>query len=158
MVDTYHYVLVQAYRMYNARNEPKVNYRLGRILMGESRFIVRTCVWAPLRGSVWLCSPMGYIACQAPLSTGFFRQEYWSGLPFPTPGDLLNPGIETVSLACPALGRWILYGATWETCVTNIPLFYRMLVIEQAMHGRSGAYGKSLYLLLNFAMNLKLLF
>ena len=35
-------------------------------------------------------------ARQAPLSMGFSRQEYWSGLPFPLPGDLLNPGIETV--------------------------------------------------------------
>ena len=34
------------------------------------------------------------IACQAPLSMGFFRQEYWSGLPFPSPGDLPGPGIE----------------------------------------------------------------
>ena len=34
------------------------------------------------------------VACQASLSTGFSRQEYWSGLPFPSPGDLLDPGIE----------------------------------------------------------------
>ena len=34
------------------------------------------------------------VAHQAPLSMGFARQEYWSGLPFPSPGDLLNPGIE----------------------------------------------------------------
>ena len=34
------------------------------------------------------------VACQAPLSMDFFRQEYWSGLPFPSPGDLPNPGIE----------------------------------------------------------------
>ena len=34
------------------------------------------------------------IACKAPLSMGFSRQEYWSGLPFPSPGDLPNPGIE----------------------------------------------------------------
>ena len=33
-------------------------------------------------------------SCQAPLSTGFSRQEYWSGLPFPSPGDLPDPGIE----------------------------------------------------------------
>ena len=33
----------------------------------------------------------------------FFKQEYWSGLPFPTPGDLPNPGIEPASLAAPAL-------------------------------------------------------
>ena len=36
----------------------------------------------------------GTIACQAPLSMGFSRQEYWSGLPFPSPEDLPNQGIE----------------------------------------------------------------
>ena len=40
------------------------------------------------------------IARQAPLSLGFPKQEYWSGLPFPSPGDLPDPGIE---LASPAL-------------------------------------------------------
>ena len=34
------------------------------------------------------------VACQAPLSMGFSRQEYWSGLPFPSPGDLPDPGTE----------------------------------------------------------------
>ena len=34
------------------------------------------------------------VACQAPQSMGFSRQEYWSGLLFPSPGDLSNPGIE----------------------------------------------------------------
>jgi len=34
------------------------------------------------------------VACQAPLSISFSRREYWSGLPFPAPGDLPNPGIE----------------------------------------------------------------
>ena len=37
------------------------------------------------------------VACQAPLSMGFSRQEYWSGLPFPSPGDLPDPGIEARS-------------------------------------------------------------
>ena len=37
------------------------------------------------------------VACQAPLSMGFSRQEYWSGLPFPSPGDLPDLGIEPVS-------------------------------------------------------------
>ena len=41
------------------------------------------------------------VACQAPLSMGFSRQEYWSGLPFSTPEDLLDPGIELVSPALP---------------------------------------------------------
>ena len=37
------------------------------------------------------------VAHQAPLPMGFFRQEYWNGLPFPSPGDLPNPGIEPTS-------------------------------------------------------------
>ena len=37
------------------------------------------------------------IAHRALLSVGFFRQEYWSGLPFPSPGDLPDPGIEPIS-------------------------------------------------------------
>ena len=43
------------------------------------------------------------VACQASLSMGFPRQEYWSGLPFPSPGDPPNPGIEPAFSASPAL-------------------------------------------------------
>ena len=43
------------------------------------------------------------VAHQAPLSMGFFRQEYWSGLPFPPPGDLPNPGTEPASPESSAL-------------------------------------------------------
>ena len=39
------------------------------------------------------------VDCQAPLSVGFSRQDYWSGLPFPPPGALPYPGIETASPA-----------------------------------------------------------
>ena len=42
------------------------------------------------------------VARQAPLSMGFSRQEYWSGLPFPSPGDLLDPGIKPTSPALQA--------------------------------------------------------
>ena len=42
------------------------------------------------------------VACQAPPSMGFSRQEYWSGLPFPSPGDLPDPGIEPGSPALQA--------------------------------------------------------
>ena len=42
------------------------------------------------------------VACQAPLSMGFSRQEYWSGLPFPSPGDLPDPGIKPGSPALQA--------------------------------------------------------
>ena len=54
------------------------------------------------------------IACQTPLSMGFPRQECWSGLPFPPPGDL-PPGIESEYLMSPALaGRFFTTSATWE--------------------------------------------
>ena len=43
------------------------------------------------------------VARQAPLSMGFSRHEYWSGLSCPLPGDLLDPGIKPMSLMCPAL-------------------------------------------------------
>ena len=52
-----------------------------------------------------LCPTLGIpwtVACQAPLSMGFFQQEYWSGLPFPSPGDLPDPGIEPRSPALQA--------------------------------------------------------
>ena len=56
------------------------------------------------------------VALQAPLSMGFSRQEYWSWLPCPPPGDLPDPGIEPVSLMSPALaGGFFTTGATWET-------------------------------------------
>ena len=55
------------------------------------------------------------VACQASLSMGFSRQEYWSGLPFPPLGNLPNPGIEPASLSSPALaGRFFTTSATWE--------------------------------------------
>ena len=56
------------------------------------------------------------VARQAPLSMGFSRQEYWSGLPCLPPGDLPNPGIEPASLMSPAswAGRFFSTIATWE--------------------------------------------
>ena len=51
----------------------------------------------------------------APLSLGFSRQEYWSGLPCPPPGDLPDPGVEPRSLMSPAVaGGFFIISATWE--------------------------------------------
>ena len=63
-----------------------------------------------------LCTPWT-VARQAPLSMEFSRQEYWSGVPFPTPGDLPNPGIKSVSLASPALA-----GGFFTTAPPGMPL------------------------------------
>ena len=55
------------------------------------------------------------VVLHAPQSMGFSRQEYWSGLPYPPPGDLPDPGIKPVSLISPALaGRFITTSAIWE--------------------------------------------
>ena len=59
--------------------------------------------WSVAQSCPTLCDPMDCIARQAPRSRGFSRQEYWSGLPFPHPRDLPDPGIEPTSLASPAL-------------------------------------------------------
>ena len=58
-----------------------------------------------------LCDPMNCVAHQAPLSMGFSRQEYWSGLPCPPPGDILDPGIEPMSSTAPALAGGFLLPA-----------------------------------------------
>ena len=58
-----------------------------------------TCVPAESLGAVSLCATPWTAVLQAPLSVGFSRNEYWNGLPFPSPGDLPDPGIEPVSFA-----------------------------------------------------------
>ena len=70
-----------------------------------SRLLEIPCVW--LFATLWTS-----------LSLGFPRQEYWSGLPFPTPGDLPDPGIKPTSLETPALaGGFFTTSATWEAHV-----------------------------------------
>ena len=64
---------------------------------------------------IWLFVTLWTVAHQAPLSIGFSRQGYWSGLPYTPPGDLLDPGIEPKSLTLPALAdRFFTTSATWE--------------------------------------------
>ena len=64
---------------------------------------------------VQLFATLWTVACQARLSMEFSRQEYWSGLPFPSPGDLPDPGMEPASLMSPALtGGFFTTTVTWE--------------------------------------------
>ena len=76
----------------------------------------------PVLSNVWLFVTPWTVACQAPLSMGFSRQEYWNGLPFPTPGYLPNPGIEPEAPAVPALQSDSLLlshlGSPWRPGVT----------------------------------------
>ena len=75
---------------------------------------------------VWLFASLWTEALQAPLSVGFSRQKWWSGLPCPPLGDLPDPGIKPASLTSPTLaGGFFTTSATWEAhqiflcCVTQ---------------------------------------
>ena len=75
---------------------------------------LRACMLSCFR-CVRLCAILCTVACQASLSMVFSRPEYWSELPFPTPRDLPDPGIEPASLVSPALGGvFFTTSATWE--------------------------------------------
>ena len=84
--------------MHQGRNTPpQLPFRL---------FPAEMCLLSRLQSCLTLCDPMD-CSRQAPLSMGFSRQENWSGLPCPSPGDLLHTGIESTSLMPPALaGRF----------------------------------------------------
>ena len=70
------------------------------------------CVCAQsLQLCLTLCDPMT-VAHQNPLFMEFSRQEYWSGLPCPPPGDLPNPGFEPASLMSPALAGGFFIGCS----------------------------------------------
>ena len=63
---------------------------------------------------VQLCGTLWTVALQTPLSMGFSRQEYWSGLPCPPPGDLSKPGIKPASLMSPAFVGFFTTNVTWK--------------------------------------------
>ena len=86
-------------------------------VLGLKRSIsVSACMLSCFRFShSQLCDPKD-CSPPTPLSIEFSRQEYWSGLPYPPPGDLPDPRTESVSFTSPALvGRFFNTSATWES-------------------------------------------
>ena len=72
--------------------------------------VICVCVLSRFNHVQFFATPWT-VACQAPLSMGFSRQEYWSGLPCPSPGDLPHPRIEPSSLKSLLLaGRFFITG------------------------------------------------
>ena len=69
------------------------------------------CMHLSCFSHVRYCATLWTINCQAPLTLGLSRQEYWSGLPVPPPGDLPDPGIEPTS---PALTGRFSISAIWK--------------------------------------------
>ena len=87
------------------------------------------------------------VACQAPLTMGFSRQEYWSGLPCPPPGDLSDPGIGPSSLMSPALaGGFSTTSVTWDDVQNSGENYYWFIInikdtIQEHLNARD-AQGK----------------
>ena len=101
------------------------NYCGEHFIMYVSQIIV-LCTWnlytvcVCVFSCVQLFATPWTVARQAPLSMGFSRKGYWSGLPFPPLGDLPNLGTEFASFASSALtGRFFTIGTTWETLKYN---------------------------------------
>ena len=81
----------------------------------------RACMCLPSHFShIWLFVTLWTVACQSPLSIGFSRQEYWSGLLCPSPGNLPNPGIELSSPEAPALQVDSLKPSNWKSIHTRV--------------------------------------
>ena len=82
---------------------------------GDSEILSFLCLNAQLLSRVWLFATPWTVAHQASLSIESSRQEYWSGLPFPPPGDLPDLGIEPMSPASPGKADgFFTTCATWE--------------------------------------------
>ena len=92
---------------------PSIPFSLFTFLVLPSTYYC-ACMLSHL-SCVQLFATLCTVALQAPLSMGFSRQEYWSGLPCPSPGDHPHSGIEPLSPRSPALaGRFFTTSTYWE--------------------------------------------
>ena len=91
-----------------AENSSNHVYVWSRVYVKQNLcYVLNACLLSCL-SHIQLFVTLWTIALQIPLSMGFSRQEYWSGSPCPSPGDLPNPGLELTShVFC--VGRWVLY-------------------------------------------------
>ena len=106
------------------------------VIAKQSHAVTCKCVCQSL-SRVRLFATTWTVARQASLSMGFSRQEYWSGLPCPPPGDLPDPGIELKSLLSPALsGRFFTTSGIWEAhSYMHIYILYNIIIYTQLSLG-----------------------
>ena len=103
-------------------------------------------VYAQLLSHVRLFGTPWTVAHQAPLSMEFSRQEYWSGLPFYSPGDLPDPGIEPVSSSSCIAGRFFTLWAVGEApsgkqgvnLINERPPRFLLYLLNYALENRGG--------------------
>ena len=91
---------------------------------GQTDFRLLACF-----SHVQLFATLWTLACQASLSMGFSRQEYWSGLPCPPTGDLPDPGIELESLTSPALTGRLLTTSGRSDAYTLVEIIFNILAL-----------------------------
>ena len=97
-IKTFKFYRVQIYKYHNSENNHIASV-WNPFLRLPVTYLLNACVFSHIQ----LIVTSWTLARQAPLSMWFSRQEYWSGLPFPPPGDLPDPGIEPKSPVSPAL-------------------------------------------------------
>ena len=95
----------------------------GLLLFLRDQHFPIQCLRAQSLSGVWLFATLWTVAHQAPLSMEFSRLEYWSGLPFPSSGDLPDPGIKLLSPASPVWLLWVLKASVqmsllWQLLLT----------------------------------------
>ena len=103
------------YKKESTRNPSQKHYRCSSSKVIK-RPVLLEQIECSLISSVWLFVTPWTVAHQAPLSLGFSRQEYWSGLPFPSPGDLPNRDWTWVSCI---VGRFFTIWATGKHMETD---------------------------------------
>ena len=104
------------------------------------------CVMLSCFSRVQLFATPWIVTRQAPLSMGFSRQECWSGLPFPSPGDLPYPRIESESLMAPALAAgFFTTSATWEAPESSWRASSSLCTLDM-MKNLSGVYHTFIFL------------
>ena len=109
--------------------QPKIKTKTNRKPQNFPCLLVHNYI---VLSSIRLFATLWTVDRQASLSTGFSRQEYWSGLAFPSPGDLPNPAIEHVSLVSPALA-----GGFFKTVPPGKPTIHLTRSIENSQAYRS---------------------
>ena len=90
-------------------------------------FFFASCIRTCTLSRVWVFTTPWTVAHQASPSMGFSRQDYWSGLPLPSIGDLPDPEIKSVGLASPALA-----GRVFITTSPGKPIFCLIVIVDSA--------------------------
>ena len=127
---TVHWWLALSLILVRGFNYPEVSYKLISddsksewITISHCEFLlhnpVHTCMLSCF-SCVQLFATPWTVACQAPLSMEFLRQEYWSGLPCPSPGDLPNPGTEPIYYGSCIGDGFFTQWATWKASYSCI--------------------------------------